>query len=387
MKMTGKRKLSSPGSDRTPSVSVVMPVYNVENYINESVSSILNQTFPDFEFIIIDDGSTDKTWEVLQSFKDKRIKLLRNEHNMGNYPSRNKAIKIAKGKYTAVMDGDDIAMPDRLEKQYLYLETHGDLIALGTNFILTSDHKNHNIPLKHEDIYFALLKDFSLLHPSFMIVSDVLLKNGGYNEKYRYASDYDLLCRLSLMGKIENLSEVLMKYRRHEDQISHSKKQEQGEYAYTIRRDYQIAFVNRFKPLSQEPIGIAEVGIPEVGLAISFYTYGKSFRKKEYHSLGDRTIDVVYKIITKDTPACIQNGLCGLGCGLQYLIKNGFLDGEIDEILDDIDHAVLHAFNTTQENHRDDILYYIDYRISKGGDINEKKKTQFTAILNNNKLI
>lgn len=363
-----------------PLVSVVMPVYNVAKYINESVTSILNQSFYDFEFIIIDDASTDDTWNILQSYRDERIVLLRNERNKGNYPSRNRGLKQARGEYIAVMDGDDIASPNRLEKQYSYMQAHKHLIALGGNFRLSTQKQDRKIPLEHEEISFALLKDFSLLHPSFMIKTEVLKRIDGYKEEYKYASDYDLLCRLSLYGEIENLPYVLMLYRRHEDQISSSKKEEQAQYAYTIRRDYQIAFVNKFRSPEQDAIGCAEVGIPEIGLAICYYTYSKKFNKKQYRDLGDQTIDVVYKIITKDTPACIQNGLCGLGCGLQYLIKNGFLEGRVDEVLDDIDQAILNAFDTGENVHREDILFYMDYRISKSGEISEIKKNRFRSI-------
>lgn len=161
-------------SIETPFVSVVMPVYNVEKYIDEAIASILNQTFSDFEFIIVDDGSTDNTWDILQTYTDERIILLRNEINIGNYPSRNRGIRVAKGKYIAVMDGDDIVMPDRLEKQYCYLDEHPDLTALGSNFLLSTGTKKYDPPLIHEDICFALLRDFSILHPSFMILAKTL---------------------------------------------------------------------------------------------------------------------------------------------------------------------------------------------------------------------
>ena len=100
-----------------PIVSVVMPAYNVELYVEEAVRSILNQTFRDFEFIIVDDGSTDRTPEILRTFTDPRIRLLFNEKNEGNYPARNRGCRLARGKYIAVMDADDVALPERLEKQ------------------------------------------------------------------------------------------------------------------------------------------------------------------------------------------------------------------------------------------------------------------------------
>lgn len=371
-------------SIETPFVSVVMPVYNVEKYIDEAIASILNQTFSDFEFIIVDDGSTDNTWDILQTYTDERIILLRNEINIGNYPSRNRGIRVAKGKYIAVMDGDDIVMPDRLEKQYCYLDEHPDLTALGSNFLLSTGTKKYDPPLIHEDICFALLRDFSILHPSFMILAKTLHLIDGYDETYQYASDYDLLCRLSLIGRVEILPDILITYRKHENQISQSKKVEQNTFATTIRRKYQVAFINKFRNPDQDPINLAEVGIPEIGLAICYYTYAKHFNENQYQVLADQTIDVVYKIITKEVPVCIENGLCGLGCGLHYLIKNGFLEGDIDEVLDDIDHAIVKSFDDNKEHeHRHDILFYLDYRISNSSCINTEKRNRFISLLSN----
>ncbi len=101
----------------------------MEQYVGEAIESILTQTFSDFEFIIIDDESTDKTWELIQSYRDERIIAIRNHENLGNYPSRNRGMKMARGKYIAVMDSDDVAMPERLEKQYSHLEENCNIIA------------------------------------------------------------------------------------------------------------------------------------------------------------------------------------------------------------------------------------------------------------------
>jgi glycosyltransferase involved in cell wall biosynthesis len=367
-----------------PLVSVVMPVCNVEKYIDEAIVSVLNQTFSDFEFIIIDDGSEDNTWNILQTYTDDRIMLLRNAANIGNYPSRNRGIRVARGKYIAVMDGDDIAMPDRLEKQYLHLEAHPDLMAIGSYFMLSTETKKYEPPLTHEDICFALLRSFNILHPSFMILTKAIHSLDGYNETYQYASDYDLLCRLSLTGRIEILPDILMTYRKHESQISQSKVTEQSVFALTVRRKYQVAFINKFKTSDQDPIDLPEVGIPEIGLAICYYTYAKRFNEKKYQVLADRTVEVVYKIITKEVPVCIENGLCGLGCGLHYLIKNGFLDGDINEVLDDIDQTIVISFENNRENeHRQDILFYLDYRISNSDYISTEKKNRFMSLLLN----
>ncbi len=111
---------------KPPLVSVVMPTYNAGKYVEEAISSILGQTFSDFEFIIVDDGSTDRTPEILRTYTDPRIQLLFNEKNEGNYPARNRGCRLARGKYIAVMDGDDVAMPERLEKQVKFMEENPD---------------------------------------------------------------------------------------------------------------------------------------------------------------------------------------------------------------------------------------------------------------------
>ena len=103
-------------------ISVIMPVFNEEKYLHEAIDSILHQTFDRFEFIIIDDASTDNSLAIIQSYADERIVLICNEYNVGNYPSRNKGLEIAVGKYICVMDADDVAYPQRLELQYQYLE-------------------------------------------------------------------------------------------------------------------------------------------------------------------------------------------------------------------------------------------------------------------------
>lgn len=349
--------------EKAPLVSVVMPAYNVEKYVEEAVRSILDQTFLDFEFIIVDDGSTDRTPEILRSFSDPRIRLLFNEKNEGNYPARNRGCRLARGKYIAVMDADDVAMPERLEKQVNYLESNPNLVALGSEYSLSSRECKNNVPLKYEDICFSLLKDFSLLHPSLMVKSSIFYNLGGYNEEYIYASDYDLFCRLALSGEVENLSDILMIYRKHEKQISSSKKGDQGKFAYKIRQKYQVAFVNKYKSFSQASVSLIEVGLPEIGLAMCYYTYANHSNRSEYVELADKMIDVVCKIVTKDIPICVENGLCGLGCGLQYLIQNRFLDGDINEILEDIDLAVIREYEKSSNKYlKNELMLYINYR-------------------------
>lgn len=220
-----------------PLVSVVMPVYNQELYVGKAIESILGQTFRNFEFIIIDDGSTDRTWDIIKSYQDDRIIIFKNEINLGNYPARNRGIKASEGKYIAVMDGDDVSMRKRLEIQIKIMEEDPSLLAHGTAYVL-SNGKRGVKPADYEYIKAFLLYNNSFLHPSLMIRKDVLLTIGCYDEKYRYSSDYDLVCRISKKGKMINISDVLIQYRLGKSQISSSQWLKQKEYADEIRLKY-----------------------------------------------------------------------------------------------------------------------------------------------------
>lgn len=220
-----------------PLVSVVMPVYNVQDFVEESINSILSQSYSNFEFIIINDGSTDNTLDIIESQSDARIVLIKNKENKGNYACRNIGCRLAKGKYICVMDGDDIAMPNRIGKQIEFMENNTSLLALGTTFKIVNSEIQYK-PTEYELIKICLLFNNMFLHPSLMIRKSVLQQIGYYDETFYYASDYDLVCRIALMGKIVNLSDVLMQYRKHRNQISTSKRREQGDYANEIRLKY-----------------------------------------------------------------------------------------------------------------------------------------------------
>ncbi|MBN1044497.1 MULTISPECIES: glycosyltransferase [unclassified Clostridium] len=213
-------------------VSVVMPVYNSEIYLNEAIESILNQTYKNFEFIIINDGSTDNSLEKIEHYmkKDSRIKLI-NRENKGLVYSLNEGINFAKGKYIARMDADDISLPERLEKQLDYMYENRDVSILGTlvDIIGSADiykrmysEKYLNWQLSHDNIEKMFLRGYSLCHPTFfMKKSDIVKKIKGYSNQYLYAEDYDFLMRtLKTNLKINILPEKLLKYRLHENNKS-----------------------------------------------------------------------------------------------------------------------------------------------------------------------
>lgn len=329
--------------DRNIVVSVIMPVYNGEKYICESIDSILFQTYFNFELIIVNDGSNDGTDMVIQSYDDKRIVYWKLDKHHGNFVARNLAMSVAKGKYIAVMDADDIAEPERLERQICYMENHSDLLALGTDcvFLTTGDKKN--VPCLYEEVCLTLLDYNCFVHPSLMIRKEILHKLKGYDEQYHYSSDYDLVCRLALHGKIENLSEPLLRYRWHPSQISFLNQEEQVKYADQIRRKYQHAFINHYKKQDQQSIEETDLFHPVMGQIIGLYTYAAYTNNSNYGKQADTLLDKVFETTSMEIPVCLKNGLLGIGCGLIYLLRNHFVEGNEDDVLSEIDNSLFGA--------------------------------------------
>jgi GT2 family glycosyltransferase len=233
---------------KQPPISVVMPVYNMEAFIMEAVESILNQTFDDFEFIIVDDASGDGTSDKLAGIDDSRIIRLKNSIRQGNYRSRNKGLDICRGKYVCVMDADDIADHVRFEKQYRFMEDNPQLVASGTFFNAFTDDIHSTIPVKrllsYDAIKVHLLWDNVFLHPGMIIKNEIIRTHGiRYNENYYYAADYNMMVELSRIGEVTNLPEYLMFYRKHKEQISSAGFREQQMYRHQIQLR-QIAFFN-----------------------------------------------------------------------------------------------------------------------------------------------
>ena len=222
-----------------PKVSVVMGVYNGSHYLKESIDSILNQTFTDFEFIIIDDGSTDNSWSILTEYteKDSRIKLHKNKTNIGLTKSLNKGLKLAKGKYIARQDVDDISLATRFEKQLNFLQKHPKIVLASCDIELI-DAEGFSIG-KHErhcepDLVSWYLLFYNRLggHSQVMFRRSPVLNIGGYCETYRYSQDYELWCRLTKIDKIAIIPEILLQQRFHDQQISKVKSIKQENFAW-----------------------------------------------------------------------------------------------------------------------------------------------------------
>ena len=209
------------------SISVVMPVYNTPvPILKEAVDSILNQTFRDYEFIIIDDGSKDETAAYLDGLVDAKITLLRNETNIGITKSLNIGFRASQGKYIARMDADDISFGERLEKQYAYMEDHPDAVLCGCAIEEFGSKTGRRYTSLGDPEIYAIKCLFYYpgpLHPTFFIRKRVLDECGiSYNEELTYAQDYGLLVDISTAtkGRVFILPEVLLKRRNHESRIT-----------------------------------------------------------------------------------------------------------------------------------------------------------------------
>jgi glycosyltransferase involved in cell wall biosynthesis len=225
---------------KTPKVSVLMPAYNAEKYLVEAIESILNQTFTDFEFIIIDDCSTDKTWEIIQKYskKDKRIVAIKNEENLKLSATLNKGIDICKGEYIARMDSDDWSYPDRLQKQYDAISKDPNIGILGGAMEVCDENleiKNiRKYNLSDSEIRKSLFKYSPFCHPATIFKKEALLKEN-YNFFLDVSQDYDLYFRIGRYYKLANLKDILLKYRTSNTQSSNSKANRQQYLTLYIR--------------------------------------------------------------------------------------------------------------------------------------------------------
>lgn len=212
----------------TPKITVLLPVYNCELYIQTAVESILNQTFTDFELLVIDDASTDATVSILKKIDDSRIQLIEKTVNSGYTNSLNYGLRQAKGQYIARMDGDDISYPERFAKQITYLETHPEVVVCGTTYKIVGNDKRITLPEHHEAIKISLLWGNCISHPSVMIRKKVLDQYSiQYDTSKEPAEDYDMWVRLLSLGKLHNLQEVLLEYRVYGNQVSRKRAEEQ----------------------------------------------------------------------------------------------------------------------------------------------------------------
>ncbi len=227
-----------------PAITVLLPVYNGAHYLAAAIDSILQQTFTDFEFLIINDGSKDESAEILAQYDDPRMKII-HQKNMGLSATLNKGIELAQGKYIARQDQDDISLPTRLKKQFDYLALHPECALLGThatiwaNDLATTRHHCH--PAQHERLSFELLFNNPFVHSSVMFNKQIVRELGGYSTdpERQPPEDFELWSRIAKQHKIANLPERLLVYR---------------EVATSMSRDVNHPFVDKLVTICAENI-------------------------------------------------------------------------------------------------------------------------------------
>ena len=203
---------------KSPKISVLMPNYNCEKYLSESIESILNQSFTDFEFIIIDDGSSDKSWKIIQDYakQDKRIIAIKNKENLWISWNRNKLLEKAKWKYIVWQDSDDISMHDRIEKQYEYMKLHTDIWACWwwlQFFNESSDTSQRLYAEIDSEIRKTIFKYSPLPLPWSMMLREAVEKSWGFQKWLNVAEDLDLSFRIWQKYKFWNIKDIVLRYR------------------------------------------------------------------------------------------------------------------------------------------------------------------------------
>lgn len=209
-----------------PKISVVMPVYNNAPYLAAAIESILNQSRDDFEFVIVDDGSTDGSGAIMDGYaaRDGRLRIVRQE-NRGMIAALNRGLDLARGELIARMDGDDMAEPARFEKQAAFLDANPDIGALGTWIMVVEEDGRERLPgadppVDPAAVAESLKHSTPIMHPTAMIRKAVADRIGGYRAAYRHCEDYDYWLRFSEQAKLANLPERLLRYRHYGGQVS-----------------------------------------------------------------------------------------------------------------------------------------------------------------------
>jgi glycosyltransferase involved in cell wall biosynthesis len=248
---------------KSPKVTVLMSVYNSEQYLHEAIDSILGQTYTDFEFLIINDGSKDKSLEIIKSYTDPRIRLI-SRANKGLTASLNEGIEKAKGEYIARQDSDDVSVQNRLEKEVAYLDSHPSVGLVGSNYTIMDTSGNElvttNVFTRPHDLKLAQVTCNQYGHGSVMMRKTILDKVGYYDKKVGYVEDYDLWTRISRVADIANFEEPLYLYRKNEEGITRQNLDLQIQQTFSVRdnafrhflkhrREYKVLF---YKPSGTE---------------------------------------------------------------------------------------------------------------------------------------
>ncbi|UOQ87050.1 glycosyltransferase family 2 protein [Gracilibacillus salinarum] len=236
----------------TPLVTVFIPVYNCEDYIVETLDSMLNQTYKNLEILLVNDGSTDKSVEVINSFNDPRIKLINNEKNMGIPFSRNVGLTRAAGDYLVIMDSDDISVRTRVEEQVKYMENNPEIDAAGSYYIKFNDSNERKIRpsnfTKPEELKIELMFFNPIANPSAIVRMNTVSKHKlTYSLEHFVSQDYGFWAQLSKVGKISIIPEYLLKYRSGHENITKKSKANKTLKRKAVISSIQLDLLNYYE--------------------------------------------------------------------------------------------------------------------------------------------
>lgn len=263
-----------------PLVTVLMPAYNAGNYIAEAIDSILDQTYADFEFLIINDGSTDNTLQVIQQYNDPRIRVI-NQRNKGLIDTLNEGIEIAQGSIIARMDADDICFPARLQKQLDFLQANPDHIMVGAEadvmdkdgaFLMKLEPIGHT----NEEIAQRINIKCPFIHPAVTFYKEQVIKAGGYPKNALTFEDHLLWKELMAFGKVANLRSTLLKVRFNPESVTIDEKWRGQEFVDIRRRSIEQAFVSEADGKRLREI-IASQNLHKYKLASYYATVAKKY--------------------------------------------------------------------------------------------------------------
>lgn len=288
-----------------PKISVIMSVYNGEAFLHETIASILNQTFSDFEFIIINDGSTDNTSTILESFTDSRIRVF-NQENIGLTKSLNIGLEKAKGEYIARQDTDDISDLQRLEYEVDFMKNHPDVGLVGTCGTVINEKgkflQSWKLPENHYNINEMLLCGNSFIHGSVLFRRECLTTVGHYREEFEYAQDYDLWLRIAEQYKVANIDKELYKYRLSANAISRKKMKEQLYYHLLIMqlaRERRTTGTDSLDEVDTKNISLELTNKFQMSTRQINQFKASSYINKSYESLISRDYFVAFNLFFK----------------------------------------------------------------------------------------
>lgn len=292
-----------------PAVSVIMSVYNGEAYLKEAIESVIQQTFKNWELIVINDCSADSTAQILQDFsqKDERIRVHTNEVNLRLPASLNKAISLAKGKYIARMDADDICLPDRLAKQYAFMEAHSDIALSSCRFMTLKNgvymSGGAGGRCDNEAIRAMLLVANPILHPGVFAKTEVM-KKLPYDTTLTCTEDLELWTRMAMeKQKMEILPECLLIYRLHDKQITSTTQERQHTEVLKVEQSYYEAMAEGMDGQMQA-FYISGIYFKENADITKFSEYAKWLRAKTKKSLAKRDINYALLEILAEYKRC-----------------------------------------------------------------------------------